>query len=213
MKKLTYLILISSLTLSLFGCTSKTLEIQETISTNPDIKLQENNNKDNNVENKTVINNEIIKTEDTYQNKLFWFKLKLPDWRTFEENNKIEKKMWMLVNFFPQQNNLEINENLSISIDQLQTDEEVQEYYQQQQNLTKDYINNFQEISSEKLKINKISWIKSVFKWELWWNLLQRQQILLKKNWIFFLITYTSTQELFNQNIDQIDQIIESFQF
>ncbi|MCF7835475.1 DUF1795 domain-containing protein [Candidatus Gracilibacteria bacterium] len=213
MKKLTYLILISSLTLSLFGCTSKTLEIQETISTNPDIKLQENNNKDNNVENKTVINNEIIKTEDTYQNKLFGFKLKLPDGRTFEENNKIEKKMGMLVNFFPQQNNLEINENLSISIDQLQTDEEVQEYYQQQQNLTKDYINNFQEISSEKLKINKISGIKSVFKGELGGNLLQRQQILLKKNGIFFLITYTSTQELFNQNIDQIDQIIESFQF
>lgn len=204
MKKRPYIIVVLILLITLYWCSLETSK-----NLNTENQKQQTNQKNNNIEN--IVISEKENPDNIYENKVFWFRLTIPKWRSFEEKNKIEKNMWMLVSFFPsEKEEIDNKQNLSIS---MANEKSIEEFYSQQKETIKDYINNFEELSNENIVINKINWIKNIFKWERWWEYLQRQQILLNKNWITFIITYTSKEDFFDQNLDQINSIINSLNF
>lgn len=147
--------------------------------------------------------------ERLYQNKKEWFSLKIVTWRKIQEDTN-----WLLVFITsPQKQWDTIKENLWINVDQKSDKKTAEEYYLQQKQGIENHIKDYKEISKEEYKIWEEKWLKIIYKWILWNNKLQRQQIILYKNWKIFLITYTATQETFNEYIDQINNIINSIKF
>jgi hypothetical protein len=173
---------------------------------NNDTKIEKKS--DWNILSKTKMNID-PKEDGIYQNKKEWFSLKLLSWRKIQENI-----YWsLLLISSPQLIWDNVNEKLWISTDSQSDKKTVEEYYTQQKQGIEKHINNYKEISKEHLKIAKTDWIKIIYQWNLWNNNLQRQQIIFYKNWKFFLITYTATQDTFNEYINQINTIIESLKF
>ena len=61
----------------------------------------------------------------------------------------------MLVSFFPsEKEEIDNKQNLSIS---MANEKSIEEFYSQQKETIKDYINNFEELSNENIVINKIN--------------------------------------------------------
>ena len=144
-----------------------------------------------------------------YQNKKEWFNLKVNTGRKIQENIN-----WSLV-FISSPKKLwdKINENLSINITSGNNNQTVEEYYSGQKQWMQNYIKNYKEIWKEQYKIAEEIWIKTIYQWTLNNNKLQRQQIIFQKNWKFFRITYTATQDTFDEYIKQINAIIKSLEF
>jgi len=173
---------------------------------NNDTKIEKKS--DWNILSKTTINIE-PKEDEIYQNKKEWFSLKLLSWRKIQENI-----YWsLLLISSPQISGDNLNEKLWISTDSKSDKKTVEEYYTQQKQWIEKHINNYKEISKEQVKIANIDWIRIIYEWNLANNSLKRQQIIFYKNWKFFLITYTATQDTFNEYINQINTIIESLKF
>lgn len=150
------------------------------------------------------------KKEDTiYTNKKEWFSIKIPSWRDIQEN----KYIWRVLLSAPLKKGDKIHENLIINTDSQSGQNTIEEYYNQQKKWIENHIKNYKEILKEDFKIAKLDWIKIIYQWTLWNYNLQRQQIIFLKNWKFFLITYTATQETFQEYIWQIDDIIKSLKF
>lgn len=150
-----------------------------------------------------------IKEDKLYQNKKEWFSIQILTWREVRENIN-----WLLVSICPPRKlwNV-IKENLSINTDTQSGNQTIEEYYTQQKEWIQNRIKDFKEISKEEYKIGKEKWIKVIYQWTLWVNKLQWQQIIFYKNWKIFLITYTATQNTFNQHLDNINEILKSFEF
>lgn len=150
-----------------------------------------------------------IEEDKLYQNKKEWFSIQILTWREVRENIN-----WLLVSICPHRKSWNvIKANLSINTDSQSGNQTVEEYYSQQKEWIQNRIKDFKEISKEEYKIVKEKWIKVIYQWTLWVNKLQWQQIIFYKNWKIFLITYTATQNTFNQHLDNINEIIKSFEF
>lgn len=149
------------------------------------------------------------KESGLYQNKKEWFSLSVNTWRTIKEN-----AYWSLIVISSPQKQLDkTNENLSINTDSQSTKKTVEEYYAEQTKWIQNHIKDYIEISKVGYKIAKENWIKTIYQWILEDKKLQRQQIIFYKNWKFFLITYTATQDTFKEYIDTINNIISSIKF
>ncbi len=205
MKTKRLIVIVSIFTLFLYGC-KQTTTIETPVKTLNDTQIENNPE----LVTKSAIKTYIQPKEGwLYQNKKEWFSLKIPAWRKIQEN-----KYWSLVSVSHIQNSWDkTKENLSINTDSQSDKKTVDEYYSQQKQWIQNHIKNYKEISQTEYKIAKEKWIKIIYQWSLEDKMLQRQQIIFHKSWKFFLITYTSTQDTFDEYIVQINDIIQSIKF
>jgi len=209
------LILILTLIIFLYWC-DKTKIIQNNIQeqnqnkieNNPYLNLIENTDteKDRNIK---IDTKKVVEEDEIYKNKKEWFSFKLPKLREIQE-----RKDWSFVFISsPKKSWDTIKENISINIDYKSDKKTVEEYYNQQKEWIQNHIKNYEEILKEKSKIDKYDWLRLIYKWQLWKDTLQRLQIIFYKEWKFFLITYTSTQDTFDKYINETNNLIKSFKF
>lgn len=148
------------------------------------------------------INNEKIELIE-YENKNFKFKLNIPDNRRFKDNDK-----WFNIILFTPEND-KINENLWIKIQELQIKQDAESYLKTTINELKNLYTN---LTQEKIKdTNTNNWKSIIYEFFDEWLSLKAQQTVFILNNKAYVFTYTATKYTFNEYIDTVNQIIDSF--
>lgn len=208
-KKLTFSLLILCTLIS--WCTTFTNKKNDNLTkstmTNQTKENAENNlNPKNNIEILTEQNQNIQRDESVeYENKKNSFKLKIPNNRTFQENNQ-----WFdLILYTPKNDN--INENLWIKVQELQTKETPESFIDKTVEWLQNLYETYNEIDKKNIEINWLEGISLIYEMmENWHNLKAQQTVFLKDNKTYVL-QYTATKDTFNNYINEINNIINSF--
>lgn len=142
-----------------------------------------------------------------YENKTEKFSLEFPDGREFEEN----KYGFDTIIFTPK--NDDIKENIWVSTQELQKFLSVDEYYQETVNKLNETQKGFEEIDSKNIIIDDLNWKYITYKYQEGENELKIKQVFLisSENKVY-TINYTATKDTFDDYIQNVDQIINSFQ-
>lgn len=222
MKKYILISIIAS-SLCLTWCfTNKNLENQVTAQNQEDINNQVNNwtTQDTetieniiitgDVQEETLITNNHTDTPDNnntesieYENKLFQFKLEIPSNWKFKENSN-----WFdLILNTPK--NDEINENLWIKIQQPKVEQNLESYIGKTIEELQSIYTDFATIETKKTTFN--NWISIVYEFSDNWLDLKAQQTVFLINNNSYVFTYTATKETFDQYIETVNKIINSF--
>lgn len=175
---------------------------------------QKNGNESTNSNGNSNINNEIkeINAITTitkniesveYENKNYKFKLNIPfDW-SFKENNK-----WFdLILFTPEDD--EINENLWIKIQELQTDQSLDSYIWKTESELKNLYRDFSEKEIKNIEVN--NWKSIIYEFSDGWINIKAQQTVFIINDIAYVFTYTATKDTYEKYIEAINKTISSF--
>jgi len=142
-----------------------------------------------------------------YLNKEKWFSLQVPsDW-TFQETvfNSI------VVLFAPQLSWDTIKENLWITSLEISWAIDLNTYYKQKKSFLENIINDFELISKEEVNIKNIKWITISYKGTDEWQKLRRQQTFFFISKTVYIFTYTTTQETYQDFLQDVNSIINSF--
>lgn len=138
-----------------------------------------------------------------YENKPFQFKLQIPNNWNFKENSN-----WFdLILNTPK--NDEINENLWIKIQQPKVEQNLESYIKKTIEELQSIYTDFTTIETKKTTFN--NWISIVYEFsDNWLDLKAQQTVFLISN-NSYVFTYTATKETFNQYIETVNKIINSF--
>lgn len=140
-----------------------------------------------------------------YENKKYNFKIEIPNTWTFQEETN-----WFNIEIKTPKND-NINENLWIIVQELQTEETLESYTENTVIWLNDLYESYNEISKEDTEINSTKWIILTYELsENWYEIKSQQTVLLKDNKAF-VFQYTATKDTFNQYINEINYIINSF--
>ena len=140
-----------------------------------------------------------------YENKKYNFKIKIPNTWTFQEETN-----WFNIEIKTPKND-NINENLWIIVQELQTEETLESYTENTVIWLNDLYESYNEISKEDTEINSTKWIILTYELsENWYEIKSQQTVFLKDNKAY-VFQYTATKDTFNQYINEINYIINSF--
>lgn len=190
MKKILISTLLALVLLSLSGCFQRK-ETTEVITPTEEVNVEKVN-----VE-------ETINETYKYQNKEESFSLQVPAEWTFKEN-----VFGSLVMFFaPQEENDTTKENLGIVMNKLEGDVQLESYYQLTRGNLENVIPNFELVNETKGEKT----ITFVYKGKQGETTLQRQQTLRLEGTTVYIFTYTALEDTFNDLLNDINNIINSF--
>lgn len=151
----------------------------------------------------TMTNQENAPERQMYENKEYWFSIQFPGNRIFEE-----KKFGADVMFFtPLGEWDQLQENVGVMKKALDKDYTLTEYYELTKPELIKLIPEFTEISNEPIKINDIDAQKLIYKGKQGDTKLQREQIYLIKNKNVYVLTYTATEDTFNEFAQKVDEM------
>ena len=140
-----------------------------------------------------------------YENKKYNFKIEIPNTWTFQEETN-----WFNIEIKTPKND-NINENLWIIVQELQTEETLESYTENTVIWLNDLYESYNEISKEDTEINSKKWIILTYELsENWYEIKSQQTVFLKDNKAY-VFQYTATKDTFNQYINEINYIINSF--
>ena len=140
-----------------------------------------------------------------YENKKYNFKIEIPNTWTFQEETN-----WFNIEIKTPKND-NINENLWIIVQELQTEETLESYTENTVIWLNDLYESYNEISKEDTEINSTKWIILTYELsENWYKIKSQQTVFLKDNKAY-VFQYTATKDTFNQYINEINYIINSF--
>ena len=143
----------------------------------------------------------------TYIHKGKWFSFTLPAQRTFQEN-----AFGSLVMFFaPQAEGDKIKENLGITTTELTGDINLTGFFELSKGIAEGRTNNFKIEKEEAITINGDNAMKIIYKGTDGENKLEWQQVVLLKWTTAYEFTYTATEDTFDNLIDEVDTIINTF--
>ena len=135
-----------------------------------------------------------------YESKKNNFKIGIPDERAFQEST----------NWF----NLKIktiNENLGVTIQELQTIETIESFTKKTIEWLKSLYKDYKEVEKENVEINWIKWISIIYEFSDSWHDIKAKQIALLKNNKSYIFQYTAEKNTFDLYIEKINKIIHSF--
>lgn len=175
---------------------------QATIEHNDTNQIKENEDGKSIIEqNKNIQSNEFIE----YDNKKYGYRLKIPINRTFQEDNQ-----WFdLILNSPK--NDDINENLWIVVQELQIEESLESFTEKTIEWLKELYEDYNEIKKENIEINSNKWITLIYEITENWYKLKAQQTTFLINNKSYVFQYTATKDTFNNYINEITEIINSF--
>ena len=151
------------------------------------------------------LSSEVILVE--YENKKYNFKIWIPNTRAFQENTN-----WFNLKIKTPKND-NISENLGVTIQELQTEETMESFTKKTIEWLKNLYKNYKEIKREDVEINSIKGISITYEFiENWHNIKAKQTALLKGN-KSYIFQYTAEKDTFDNYIDEINRIINSFTF
>lgn len=140
-----------------------------------------------------------------YENKKYNFKINIPINRTFQEDNK-----WFTLILSTTKND-NINENLWIKVQELQVEETPESYTQRTIEWLKDLYETYKETNKKNIEINWINGISLTYEMiESWYNLKAQQTVFLKDK-KSYVLQYTATKKTFDNYINEINNIVNSF--
>lgn len=173
------------------------------------ITLEENKNNENweiiQIENTTETPTEIKYIE--YQNKKYNFKIQIPNTRTFQENIN-----WFNIEIKTPKND-NINENLWIVVQELQTEETLESFTEKTIEWLKELYEDYNEITKENIEINSNEWITVTYEISENWYKIKAQQTAFLKDNKSYVFQYTATKDTFDNYINEINNIVNSFTF
>lgn len=140
-----------------------------------------------------------------YENKIYNFKITIPSNRTFQENNQ-----WFNIILKAPKDD-EINENIGIKIQELQTQETLKSFTDRTTKWLKNLYKNYNEIKKENIIINSIEGIELTYEISDNWHELKAKQTVLLNSNKAYIIQYTSTKKTFDNYINDVNSIINSF--
>jgi len=141
-----------------------------------------------------------------YENKNENYSFKFPKDRNFEEN-----QYWFNTIVFTPEDD-DIKENIWISIQKLQKFLSIQEYYEETLNELNNTLVWFKELKSENIEINWIKGKKIAYQHNISEKELKSEQTFLISNEnIVYSINYTATTETFDNFIEWVNIILQSF--
>ncbi len=144
-----------------------------------------------------------------YQSQADNFSIQFPGGWTFQENVYGASVMF----FSPLAKDDTLRENLGIVKKELDKEYTLTEYYTATQPELQKLIPNFTEVSNETIQINGIDAQKLIYKGTQGDVKLQREQVYLIKNKVVYIITYTATEDTFDEYIKDVDTTIRSLEF
>lgn len=143
-----------------------------------------------------------------YISKDKWFSFTLPAKRTFQEN-----VFGSLVMFFaPQEEWDKIKENLGVTIEELTGDVNLTSFFELTKGNVESVIRDYKAVKEEAMTINGNDAMKIIYKGTQSEQKLQWQEIIVLKWTTAYVFTYTATEDTFNDFIDEVDTIINTFQ-
>lgn len=142
-----------------------------------------------------------------YQNKKYNFKIQIPNTRTFQENIN-----WFNIEIKTPKND-SINENLWIVVQELQTEETLESFTEKTIEWLKELYEDYNEITKENIEINSNEWITVTYEISENWYKIKAQQTAFLKDNKSYVFQYTATKETFDNYINEINNIVNSFTF
>lgn len=140
-----------------------------------------------------------------YEDKTHNFKITIPIDRTFQDDIQ-----WFDLKLNSPKND-EINENIWIKVQELQTEESLKSFTETTTKWLKNLYNDFKEIKQENINVNGIEGTSLIYEMsDNWYELKAKQTVFLKEN-KSYIFQYTATKQTFDQYIDEINNIINSF--
>ncbi len=174
----------------------------------PNIKsIQIENTQNESINNEQI--EEIELWEETeyieYENKKNNFKIQIPNNWTFQE--EID---WFNIEIKTPKND-SINENLGIIVQELQTKQTLESYTESTIKWLTDLYESYNEIDKQNIEINSIKGLILTYELsENWYEIKAQQAVLLDDNKAY-VFQYTATKDTFNQYINEINYILNSF--
>jgi len=144
----------------------------------------------------------------TYESKTDKFSIQFPREWTFQENVYGASVMF----FSPLAKDDILRENLGIIKKELDKEYTLTDYYTITQPELQKLIPNFTEVSNETLQINGIDAQKLIYKGTQGDVKLQWEQVYLIKNKVVYIITYTATEDTFDEYIKDVETTIGSLE-
>ncbi|MFA7298767.1 MAG: PsbP-related protein [Candidatus Absconditabacterales bacterium] len=151
----------------------------------------------------TVINEQVTDERQTYESKKDAFSIQFPGTRTFQENVYGSSVMFSS----PTNEEDKIRENVGIMKKPMSKEYTLEEYYA----LTKSELEaqaDYAEVENTTITINGVEAKKIIFKSSMNNTKLQFEQVFLIKNKIAYIITYTATEDTFDQYIKKVNEMI-----
>ena len=140
-----------------------------------------------------------------YENKMHNFSIEIPNTWAFQENIN-----WFNIEIKTPKND-KINENLGIVVQELQTNETLTSYTEKTIKWLKDLYEDYNEIKKEDVEINQIKCTALTYEISGNWYEIKAQQTVFLKDNKPYIFQYTATKNTFNNYIDDINKIINSF--
>lgn len=147
-------------------------------------------------------------TAQTYESKTDKFTLQFPATRTFEENVYGSSVMF----FTPLAQDDKLRENIGIVKKTLDKEYTLDEYYTLTKPELQNLIPNFVEVSNETIKIKDMNAQKLIYQGTQGEVKLQWAQVYLIKNKVVYIITYTATEDTFNEFIKNVDDMVATLE-
>ncbi len=144
----------------------------------------------------------------SYESQTDKFSIQFPGGWTFQENVYGASVMF----FSPLTKDDTLKENLGIVKKELDKEYTLNDYYTTTQPELQKLIPNFTEVSNETMQINGIDAQKLIYKGTQGDVKLQREQVYLIKNKVVYIITYTATEDTFDEYINDVETTISSLQ-
>jgi serine/threonine-protein kinase len=138
-----------------------------------------------------------------YENKKYNFKIKIPGNRTFQEDN-----LWFDIKLNTPKDD-DINENLWIIVQELQVEQDIDSYVETTVKELKTLFTDFVEKEIKNTESN--DWKSIIYEFSEEWLDLKAQQTVFIQDNKAYVFTYTATKDTFNEYIDTVNQIINSF--
>lgn len=202
MKKFLSLVLITGL-LFLFGCAKKWPAVSEVISTGTTEATTSTTTPE-----AVTLPPQKVAERQPYENKADTFSIQFPGARTFQENVYGSSVMF----FTPVTEGDALKENVGIIKKPLDKDYTLDEYYAITKPELLKLIPGFSEVSNTTIKVNDINAQKLIYTWTQGTTKLKWEQVYLIKNKAVYIITYTATEETFNQFSQKLDEMIATLE-
>lgn len=152
----------------------------------------------------TTVKIEKVRTLN-YENKQYRLKLDFPSTRTFKEN-----VYWTTVMFFAPKKSEKTTENLWITIKLIQSWANLETLYNDNKTILKEIAPDFITESEKNIKIDNYPAKQIQYAFSQWENKIKQEQIIVIKEETLYMINYTATQDTFNSNKKDVDNIIKS---
>lgn len=179
--------------LFIFWCTN-TWTISSTTSSTTGDTIAENN----------AVN---VPERQTYSSKTDGFSLQFPGAWSFQENVFDSSVMF----FSPTSESDKIKENVGITKKSLTKEYTLDEYF----TLTNDELKkqpNYVEVENSSIKVSDTDAKKTIYKFSSNDTKIQSEQVLLVKNKIVYIITYTATEATFNEYAQNFDEMVATLE-